>query len=120
MKTAKQKLAIALGLSACLALPGLALADGGKRDGFRDHARIEHQREARRYHDRQHYDRRDRREYRHERWERHEAREWRRHAYRHHHGYRVPVYYREPVRSGGIYWSGVYFTPNPYLVIDLH
>jgi hypothetical protein len=96
------------------------MADGGKRDGFRGHDRIEQHREARHHHGRHHYNRWERREHRFKRWKRHEAREWRRHGYRHHHHRRVPVYYREPVRRGGIYWTGVYFTPNPYLIIDLH
>jgi Ni/Co efflux regulator RcnB len=119
MKTAKHKLAIALGLSACLALPGLAMADGGKRSSYRDHDRIEYRSEARQHHDRHRYNRWERHERKFERWQRHEAREWRRHAYRDYHGYRVPVYYRQPAR-GGIYLSGVYFTPNPHLIIDLH
>jgi len=119
MKNPKQKLLVALGLSACLALPGMAMADGGNRFAYRDYDRSAQHRDDRRDHDRYHFDRWDRREFRHERWERHEAREWRNIYLKA--GPRGPGFYRmRPARYGGIYWTGVYFAPAPYLVIDLH
>ncbi|MBI1422529.1 MAG: hypothetical protein GC149_03610 [Gammaproteobacteria bacterium] len=120
MKSTHRNILIALGLSASLAVPGLALADNWKHGNSPNQYQAQrHDAHGRRDGDRD-YARRD--DYRGHEWREHHR--WR--GYDHHdHGWREPARYYRWHRGYGYnvypsaYVSGFYYTPAPRVVIDL-